>query len=327
MFRKLILITFLSFCSVMVSAQFRIANCVDKQFKNETCLIKNIDSSEKFTLNDVLAMKKFVQENPQLPWLDIIDHDRSLAAGLRSAGLPKSASKEDTGHFILGLMGLESKKDPDPLVFLDLSALFLKYNPNENLHFNNKDKTKFAAFEGVLYGDLKPKGTGIHKYCDSFSQKRFEQVMEQKNQCMTHVEASSNADMVYKVLAQVIACEKYCISEVGVKEEGRLRSIVAANCNVKTPCVIQFEKNESAADSPTEGKISANIGYGKLKYKMSGKYVEASWTSNYDLAGKKNTEESWSEQIFPQIEELNFGKETSPPGDGATDSTRTKQTR
>ena len=250
------------------------------------CIVKNFKASETFNSSDLIALKSFVQDHPGLPWLKVIDSGGTLVSDL-AAGANK-IQKSDRARY--NELIVQLKLHPDPETLLEASSLFLANNPGVSFALNSKDKILMRKFVDPLEESNDGRERISHnsyKHCRPEPEK-YQAIMKDRERCST-VEDSLNSMSLYTALAEIAACERYNVEQVGVTETFRTRSLSA-----EAPCVVKLKD------------VSASIGGGTIDIKSNGTIYKVDWFAGHDLSGKKNDLKFWRDQLEPAVQKILF---------------------
>lgn len=119
-----------------------------------------------------------------------------------------------------------------------------------------------------------------YKQCEPNAEK-YKEIMNDRENCAD--EDTENAISLYKVLAEIAACEDYNIEKIAVVELFKTRSLKKEpDCTVKVK------------------KASASIGGGEIEIKSAEGIKKIRWDGKHDLTNKNNTVKFWRDQLVPQ---------------------------
>lgn len=297
--------------STVLAADYKAAPCKAKGYTSETCLVKEFGNNEQFYAQDFPALKEMARKNPNLPWLSILDSNNSLVNDLSSQA--NSIPRAQRGEFIELVEKLKKKADVQTL--LDATEIFLKANPSESFYLSNHDPMIMQKLVAGINGastqstasNNKPQSSDNVKRCVP-DQKKYMEIMDDKARCGGPDVESGTTLSLYTALAEIAACEKYDIQQIGVVETIRYRSL-----SLDKPCVISLKG------------ASASIGAGHIDIKSGGEVYQIPWDSGYDLLGKRNDLNFWRAQLNPEVEKLfntTPSERTTKSGKGKTGTGR-----
>ncbi len=286
--KKNILLGFL-LIGTSAHAQFKTAPCKAEGYTSETCLIKEFQSSEEFYEHDFSNLRNLAKKYPELPWLSVLDSNNSLVKDLSDA--TKSIPRSDRGRFIDLLEKL--KKSPNTNDLLEATEIFLKANPTEKFYFSNHDSNLMKTFAATLNGK-ENSSPRVQNRCTPNPEK-YKSIMDDINRCGGQDIQSNSGLNFYMALAEIAACDKYNIEQIGVVETYRSKGL-----SLEKPCVIAL-KGASAA-----------IGGGHIDIKTQGTVNSIEWSAGYDLTDKRNDLNFWRAQLTPKVNDLFKNQKSTP---------------
>lgn len=274
------------------ASEYSSAPCSKKSgFVGQTCLIKKFQSEDEFSAGDLKKIKAEAVKNPNLPWLEAFDHDETMVTDLMAA--ENSIKPTDRKKYNQLLIQLRLHRNPQDLI--EAATLYLESNPAKTVSFNSPKKDVIEKIAGTL--TPKEGSTVSYKHCTPNLEK-FQKIIEDRVRCTGTSEGSENENNFYTVLAEIAACEDYGVTQIGVTEEFRTRSI-----RLEAPCFVKLKG------------ASASIGGGTIEVKAHGVIHKLDWRAGHDLSGKNNSLKYWRDQLEPQIQSKFFKK-----SDGGVDN-------
>lgn len=267
------------------AAEYSAAPCsVKSGFVGQTCLIKQFQRDEDFSAGDLKIIKAEAVKNPNLPWLEAFDYDETMVTDL--ASLENTIKPTDRKKYNQLLIQLRLHRNP--LDLIEAATLYLESNPAKTVSFNSPKKDVIEKIAGTL--SPKEEVTVSYKHCKPNLEK-FQKIIEDRARCAGTSEGSENENNFYTVLAEIAACEDYGVTQIGVTEDFRTRSI-----KPEAPCFVKLKG------------ASASIGGGTIEVKANGVIHKLDWRAGHDLTGKNNSLKYWRDQLEPQIQSKFFKK-------------------